>query len=159
MTIFTITKHKTAADFLALSPETNSEVRARYERGKSRPRGASKSKDLQTPNNVKECKDIYRAEIEEVFDAYKVIMEVRSRSDSRKSKIRARLTEYGKEQVLEAVENYRLALDDPENHWTHRFPVEDFMTPKNIDRFLAMEPPDEEEWKELPDGAGFSPSQ
>lgn len=158
VTTFTITKYKTVEAFLALSPETNSEVRARYERGKSRPRTASKSKDLQDPNNDKECKDIYTVEIEEVFDAYKVIMEVRSRSDSRKSKIRARLKEYGKEQVLKAVENYHLALDDPENHWTHRFPIEDFMTPKNIDRFLAMESPTEEEWPELPDGAGFSPS-
>jgi len=110
--------------------------------------------------DTKDSKDTLkeRNEINEVFDAYNVITKIQSRSDSRKSKIRARLTEYGKEQVLEAVENYRLALDDPENHWTHRFPIEDFMTPKNIDRFLAMEPPAEEEWKELPDGAGFSPS-
>jgi len=109
-------------------------------------------------SNKKDLKDIYSVEVEEVFDAYSVITKIRSRSDSRKSKIKARLAEYGKNEVLKAIENYRLALDDPENHWTHRFPVEDFMTPKNIDRFLAMEPPVEEEWKELPDGAGFSPS-
>jgi len=140
VTTFTVTKYKTAADFLALSPETNSKVRARSERGQSKPRTASKFKDLQGPNNDKECKDIYTGETEEILDAYKVIMQIRSRSDSRKSKIRARLKEYGKNDVLRAIENYRHALDDPNNHWTHRFPVEDFMTPKNIDRFLAMEP-------------------
>ena len=153
-TVVTICKYKTVEDFIrpaAVSSETQSEYRASRERVESRPGTASKSKDLQGPNNNKECKDIYTVEIEEVFDAYKVIMEVRSRSDSRKSKIWARLKEYGKSEVLRAIENYRLALDDPENHWTHRFPVEDFMTPKNIDRFLAMEPPAEEEWKEMPD--------
>lgn len=114
--------------------------------------------DGKKDTSKKVLKDIYAEEIEEVFDAYNVIMKVRSRSDSRKSKIRARLKEYEREQVLEAIENYRLVLDNPENHWTHRFPIEDFMTPKNIDRFLAMKPSTEEEWQELPDGAGFSPS-
>ena len=178
VTIFTITKYKTVEDFVpgtaseskdlqdppptalsrAYGPETQSEVKARSKRGQSRPRTASESNDLQGPNNVKECKDIYTVEIEEVFDAYKVIMEVRSRSDSRKSKIRARLKEYGKSEVLRAIENYHHALDDPGHYFTYRFPIERFMEPENIDRFLGMEPPAEEEWPELPDGAGFSPS-
>jgi len=102
----------------------------------------------------KVLKDIYTAEIEEVFDAYNVIMRVRSRSDLRKSKIRAHLKEYGKDKVLRAIENYRCALDDPNHYFTHRFPIEDFMTPKNIERFLAMEPPIEDEWQEMPDGSG-----
>lgn len=154
VTVFTVTKYKTVADFLALSPETESEVNAKKRRGKSKSRTASKSKGLQDPNNDKEYKEIYSGEVEEVFDAYNTIMEIRSRSDSRKSKIRARLQEYGKDGVLRAIENYHRVLDDPINHWTHRFPVEDFMTPKNVDRFLSMEPPAEEKWEEMPVGSG-----
>jgi len=81
-------------------------------------------------------------------------MQIRSRSDSRKSKIRARLKEYGKSEVLRAIENYRHALDDPGHYFTHRFPIERFMTPENIDRFLAMEPPADDEWEEMPVGSG-----
>ena len=103
--------------------------------------------------DTKDSKDTLKEknEINEVFEAYNTITQIRSRSDSRKSKIRARIKEHGKNEVLRAIENYRHALDDPENHWTHRFPIEDFMTPKNMDRFLAMGPPAEEVWKEMPD--------
>ena len=116
-------------------------------------RGATKdSKDTSKDSSNEE------KEIKEVFESYNVITKIRSRSDSRKSKIRVRLKEYGKERILGAIENYQRVLDDPTNHWTHRFPIERFMTPENIDRFLAMELPAEEEWPELADGAGFSPS-
>lgn len=108
-----------------------------------------------TSNKEIKKEDTYIAEIEEIFDAYsKSITQVRSRSDSRKSKIRARLKECGKDYVLRAIENYRRALDDPNHYFTHRFPIEDFMTPKNVERFYHMDTKEEEEIKEMPIGSG-----
>ena len=157
-TLFTITKYKTVADFPspgAFGPETKGGAKAGQRRGKSKSDGDSSTNELQDPNNSNNGKDLLGTEIEELFDAYSVIMQVRSRNDSRKSKIRARLKEYGKNDVLRAIENYRRALDDPGHYFTHRFPIERFMTPENIDRFLAMEPPAEEEIREMHDGSGL----
>jgi hypothetical protein len=77
-------------------------------------------------------------DVEGVFEAYSPIMRIRSKSKSRISKINARLEEYGLEGVLEAIRNCTEALENPEHYWSHRYPIEDFMTPRNIDRFLAM---------------------
>jgi hypothetical protein len=88
---------------------------------------------------IKNEQDISMPEdVEGVFEAYRPIMRIRSKSKSRISKINARLEEYGLEGVLEAIRNCTEALENPEHYWSHRYPIEDFMTPRNIDRFLAM---------------------
>lgn len=156
-TRFTITKYKTVEDFIpssAFGRETKGSPKANQKRPKSNPSSDGDINELQDPNNYKNYKETYGGEIEEVFDAYNAIMQIRSRSNSRKSKIQARLREYGKDEILRAIENYHQALDDPDHYFTYRFPVERFMTPENIDRFLAMELPAEKEWEELADGAG-----
>jgi hypothetical protein len=58
------------------------------------------------------------------------------------SKIKARLSDgYLLEDILEAVCNYSLVVESDEFYWTHRWGVDDFMLPQNLDRFLTENNP------------------
>lgn len=97
-----------------------------------------------TTENTTDIENIYIAEKqeenEEVLEIYnywvsKNIINHRTLTKKMKSHINARLKEFTFEEIIKAIENYSIVLDDPKYYWTHRWTLEDFMKPNNIIRF------------------------
>ena len=89
--------------------------------------------------NVKNDKeDIYS-----VFEHWnsKGIIKHRSLTDARKSKINARLKEISTDEIKQAIDNYSDILASDFHYWTHKWTLEEFMNPRNIERFMSENNP------------------
>ena len=58
-----------------------------------------------------------------------------------KSHINARLKNYSQQEIIEAIDNYSQILKSPDYYWSHKFELDKFMRPSNIDRFLSENNP------------------
>lgn len=78
-----------------------------------------------------------------IFDHWnsKKIMVHRELNQKRKSAINARLVKYSIDQLVAAINNYDQILKGEEYFWSYKWSLEDFMNPKNLDRFLDENEP------------------
>lgn len=66
----------------------------------------------------------------------------RSLNQKRKSAILARLKEgYTLNEMYTAINNYSSVLESEKHYYTYKFNLEDFLNPKNMDRFLNVNNP------------------
>lgn len=72
------------------------------------------------------------------------IIRHREFTQKRKSAINARLEKYSVDELKEAINNYKYVLDSPKHFWTHKWTLEQFMNPTNIERFTNDARPLEE---------------
>lgn len=63
------------------------------------------------------------------------IIKHRELTQSRKSRINARLKSYSLDELKQAIDNYKQVLDSHNYFFTHKWPLELFMQPKNLERF------------------------
>ncbi|MFF3923115.1 hypothetical protein [Paenibacillus lactis] len=71
-----------------------------------------------------------------------------------KSKINARLEKMSPEEITESMKNYQTVLNGDLYWWSHKFTLEKFMEPKNIDQFLTDNNPFENFRKQKGGGNG-----
>lgn len=63
------------------------------------------------------------------------IIKHREFTQNRKSRINARLKSYSVDELKQAIDNYKKVLDSDEYFFTHKWSLELFMQPKNLERF------------------------
>jgi|SRR5690625_302673 len=63
------------------------------------------------------------------------IIKHRELTAARKSATNARLKTYTKEELMNAVTNYKSILDSEDYYWTYKWTYEQFMKPGNVERF------------------------
>ena len=100
------------------------------------------NKELTTNKNDKNVKND-KEDIYSVFEHWnsKGIIKHRSLTDARKSKINARLKEISTDEIKQAIDNYSDILASDFHYWTHKWTLEEFMNPRNIERFMSENNP------------------
>ncbi len=90
-------------------------------------------------NTVKDNKE----EILSVFTHWnaKKIIRHRELTKALSSSINARLEKYSAELILDAIDNYATVLHGDEYFFSYKWPLDEFVKPKNLDRFLAESKP------------------
>jgi hypothetical protein len=62
----------------------------------------------------------------------------RKLTDARGSKINARLKDgYDVYDICEAICNYKHIVDSDDYYWSHKWTLDDFLNPKNLDKFMS----------------------
>ena len=92
-----------------------------------------------------------------IFDHWnsKGITKHRELTQSMRGKIHARLVNMTVDEFNEAIDNYCEIISDNETYWySHKFTLQEFANPKNIDRFLTENNPFETMKRSDPFGAG-----
>jgi thiamine phosphate synthase YjbQ (UPF0047 family) len=89
-------------------------------------------------NDKNDKEDIYT-----VFEHWKSkgIIVHKKLNDKMKSHINARLGDYELSELLKAIDNYNEVLTNDLYYWTHRWTLQDFMTPNNVIRFMDSSKP------------------
>lgn len=105
-------------------------------------------------SNNTEKKD--KKEIKDIFEYWNSlgIIKHRELTQKIKSKINARLEKMSPEEISEAMRNYQTVLNGDLYWWSHKFTLEKFMEPKNIDQFLTDNNPFENFRKQKGGGSG-----
>lgn len=88
-------------------------------------------------------KDYKKKDIYSVFDHWnsKNIIKHRELTQAIQSAINARLEHYSTETLLEAIDNYAFVLESEEHFFSYKWPIKDFLNPRNLDRFLSESNP------------------
>jgi predicted phage replisome organizer len=88
-------------------------------------------------------KDKEKENIYTVFEHWngKKIIVHKELNQKRKSSIHARLENYRVEDIIEAIDNYECVLISDDYFWTYKWSLEDFLNPKNLDKFLEINSP------------------
>ncbi|MBN1226828.1 MAG: hypothetical protein JXA79_07540 [Deltaproteobacteria bacterium] len=82
-------------------------------------------------------KDCDQAAINEIFDYWNSKEIIKHREIERfKAPIKARLQKYTPKEIIQAINNYNQILKSPEYYWSHKYDLDKFLKPRNIDRFL-----------------------
>lgn len=81
--------------------------------------------------------------IRELFNYWndKEIIKHRELTKKRSSSINARLKSYTVDELKLALDNYKEVLDNDKYYWTHKYNLEDFMNPRNLERFTKEAKP------------------
>lgn len=85
-------------------------------------------------SNTKSNNTIYIYTVFEFWNEQKIIQH-RELTQKRKSAINARLKNYTPDELKKAIKNYAEILNGDMYYWTHKWSLEDFMNPKNLERF------------------------
>ncbi|QDZ80164.1 replication protein [Priestia megaterium] len=105
---------------------------------------ATSSEDKNPPQQIKDKdnnKEKVYISLFRHWNSKKIIVH-RSLSQKRKSAIKARLNEgYTREDIFKAISNYSDILESDQHYYTYKFNLEDFINPKNMDRFLDINNP------------------
>lgn len=91
-------------------------------------------------NNNNTKNDIYIRSIFEHWNS-KGIIRHRELTQKRKSAINARLKSYSVKELEEVINNYATILQSDKYYWTHKWPLEQFFNPTNMERFLNEQNP------------------
>ena len=106
------------------------------------------NKNVNKEKNVKkEIKDIY-----EFWNSLEIIKH-RELTQKIESKINARLKNMQPEEITQAMGNYQTILNGDLYWWSHKFTLDKFMDPKNLDQFLTDNNPFEN-FRKQKGGAG-----
>jgi hypothetical protein len=92
-----------------------------------------------TRSKGREVKEV-EERIYSVFDFWNKqgIIQHRSLTQKFESKIKARLNDgYSLNEIMEAVCNYAFVIECDDFYWTHKWSLDKFMIPENLDRFLT----------------------
>ncbi|NJJ38567.1 hypothetical protein [Paenibacillus apii] len=105
--------------------------------------------NVDNENNVKE-------EIKNIFSSWNSLSIVKHREMTKKmsSAINARLATRSEKEIIEAMTNYQTVLNGDLYWWTHKFTLDKFMDPKNLDQFLSENNPFENYRKSKGGGNG-----
>lgn len=90
--------------------------------------------------------------VEIIFDHWntKKIITHRKLTDVMRRHINARLKDLTADEIVEAIDNYHAIITDSDTYWySHKFTLQDFMNPKNLDRFLTENGPFENHKKRV----------
>ena len=84
-------------------------------------------------NNKELNNDVYT-----LFECWnkKEIIKHRKLSHQMQSHINARLKEYSRDELVDAINNYETILSSDDYYWTHKWTLQDFMKPNNVSRFV-----------------------
>jgi hypothetical protein len=120
--------------------------------GKETLNGQGRKHETDINKNDKEC---IKNDIENIYSRWndKKITVHRELTKVRHSTINARLENgYSREEIINAIDNYSNILLSDKHYYSHKFNLEDFMNPKNLDKFLDQNKPFKtmlkKEWKE-----------
>ena len=87
-------------------------------------------------------KALNQAAITEIFDHWNNKEIIKHREIERfKTPIKARLQKYTAIEITQAIDNYDQILKSPEYYWSHKYDLDKFLKPRNIDRFLNENKP------------------
>lgn len=99
----------------------------------------TKATQKHTNKNDKELKNV----IEDIYTHWndKKITVHRELTKVRQSTINARLEKYSVFEIKKAIDNYLIILESDNHFYSHKFNIETFLNPKNLDRFLDINDP------------------
>jgi phage replication O-like protein O len=88
-------------------------------------------------------KDIVKENIYTIFEHWKSkgIVVHKKLNKKMESHINARLQDYEVDDLIAAIDNYSEVFKKDTYYWTHRWTLQDFMKPNNLDRFLNESEP------------------
>ena len=116
------------------------EYRRRIENDKIKKLGqmSGQSSDKSPPEIEKEIDIELEKYIHHIFQFWneQQIIKHRKMNQKTKSHINARLGDYSVEELKQAISNYRKVLDSDEYFWTHKWTLQEFMKPNNVERFI-----------------------
>src|SRR5699024_9879 len=78
-----------------------------------------------------------------IFDFWnhQEIIKHKKMNQQMKSHIKARLEEYSLDELKQATSNYKQILENDKYYWTHKWTLQDFMKPNNVNRFVTESQP------------------